>query len=105
MDASQLMFEFYRGGIISHKKCSKKAGNHAVTAIGYGRELSKDPREKGKWNEYFIIKNSWGKSWGEKGYARLSATSEDNDWGTCGMLRSGNYIGFVKDASGPEGNV
>ena len=69
-----------------------------MTAVGYGRELSRDPREKGKWNEYFIIKNSWGKSWGENGFGRLSATSVGNSKGTCGMLKN-NHIGFVEDAT------
>lgn len=37
--------------------------NHAVTIIGYGLN---DLQEK-----YFIIKNSWGTGWGDKGYWKV----------------------------------
>ena len=32
--------------------------NHAVTVVGYDSEV-------------FVIKNSWGSAWGEKGYIRF----------------------------------
>ena len=70
MDGENWFFRFYRGGIIRPSDCKKKV-NHAVLAVGYDREYNK---KTGLWEEYFIIKNSWGKSWGEKGYARISAT-------------------------------
>merc|ERR1712179_50013 len=37
--------------------------NHAVTLIGYGT----DPAE----GDFWLVKNSWGTSWGEGGYIRL----------------------------------
>ncbi|NDW60117.1 hypothetical protein G0P98_26995 [Yangia sp. PrR004] len=54
----------YSSGIFSN---CKKSLNHAVLAVGYYAD--------GTW----VIKNSWGTSWGEKGFIRLKAGD------TCGV--------------------
>lgn len=56
-------FFFYSGGIFDGEDCSPNI-NHSITGIGYGVDA-----ETGI--EYGIIRNSWGKGWGEKGYARI----------------------------------
>merc|ERR1712119_37067 len=54
-------FSQYKGGIFSG--CSSTARpDHAVAVVGYGTENGVD---------YWLIKNSWGTSWGEKGYIRV----------------------------------
>jgi len=40
---------------------------HPVTVIGYGEESEK---------EYLLIKNSWGTSWGEKGFIKFLLEDE-----------------------------
>jgi C1A family cysteine protease len=65
--------QFYNGGIIDDdaEDCDPQGLNHGVTLIGYGVE---------KGVNYWIVKNSWGNSWGEKGYFRMARGK-----GTCGI--------------------
>jgi len=41
--------------------------NHAVVCVGWGEEIVNDNPVK-----FWVLKNSWGESWGEKGYFRLN---------------------------------
>lgn len=54
--------------------CPLYSSNHAVNAVGYGSENGTD---------YYIVRNSWGTSWGEEGYARL--LRDGDGVGTCGI--------------------
>lgn len=58
------LFMSYSGGILDDDYCLNKyiAIDHAVAAVGYGTENGVD---------YWIIRNSWGDSWGEDGYIRM----------------------------------
>lgn len=66
--------QHYTGGIIDDPNCGTDL-DHAVTAVGYGSEGGKD---------YLLVRNSWGPSWGEKGYFRIAIT--DDGAGVCGIL-------------------
>lgn len=54
-------FDSYTGGIFKASIDDKFLGGHAVEIIGFN--------DVGR---YWIIKNSWGPDWGEKGFARIS---------------------------------
>ena len=61
VDASS--WSFYGGGVLSYSQCGADI-DHAVMMVGYGT----DP----VYGDYWTIKNSWGASWGEDGYIRIS---------------------------------
>ena len=65
----------YTGGIVDYtsSKCPYSGINHAVTMVGYGTDSSSSM-------DYWIVKNSWGKDWGESGYFRIRRGN-----GTCGI--------------------
>jgi C1A family cysteine protease len=61
VDASLFTFQNYNTGIYDDPTCSKNI-NHAMLIVGYGTENGID---------YWILKNSYGVLWGEKGYMRI----------------------------------
>ena len=72
-------FMFYHGGVYNPLWCWGEP-NHGVLAVGYDKTAAKP---------HFIVKNSWGSSWGEKGYFRIVFGKET---GTCKIAGSGaNY--------------
>lgn len=62
IDSSQYSFQLYSEGIYDEPLCTSSFLDHAVGCIGYGIEGS---------TKYWIVRNSWGTSWGEKGYIRM----------------------------------
>ncbi|XP_078054338.1 procathepsin L-like [Mustelus asterias] len=75
-------FQFYCSGIYHNKSCSKTKLNHAVLVVGYGTN------GKGKAAQnYWIIKNSWGKRWGNKGYMFLAKDMNNQ----CGIASNAVY--------------
>lgn len=64
------MMQYYIGGIADPWDifCNKHMLDHGVTLVGFGKGKG---RLIGIEKDYWIIKNSWGPMWGEKGYYRL----------------------------------
>jgi len=72
IDASHTSFQLYKSGVYYEAACSSSQLDHGVLAVGYGAEGSK---------EYYIVKNSWGTSWGQSGYIWMSKNRNNN----CGI--------------------
>lgn len=62
--------QFYMGGISDPLTivCDPKSIDHAVNIVGYGNGTRLLVEKNVK---YWKIRNSWGESWGEKGYYRI----------------------------------
>jgi xylem cysteine proteinase len=70
----------YSSGVFANANCGTGL-NHGVTAVGYGTDGGQD---------YFIVRNSWGAGWGEKGYIRMSRTVQVAS-GICGICMAASY--------------
>ncbi|XP_058749867.1 zingipain-2-like [Vicia villosa] len=73
-------FQSYKEGVYSGT-CGTPF-NHAVTAVGYG--VTEDGIK------YWLIKNQWGKDWGEGGYMRVLRENGDPR-GQCGIAAHASY--------------
>lgn len=75
IEADRTVFQQYKSGVITGSSCGTSL-DHAVLAVGYGSENGQD---------YFLVKNSWGAAWGDKGYVKLGSNN------VCGLLQEPTY--------------
>ncbi|KAL3351824.1 hypothetical protein AABB24_020084 [Solanum stoloniferum] len=80
IDASGSDFQFYSSGVFTGE-CGTEL-DHGVTAVGYG--------EASDGTKYWLVKNSWGTSWGENGYIRMQR-NVDTVEGLCGIAMEASY--------------
>jgi C1A family cysteine protease len=81
IEADQSVFQLYTSGVFNSKSCGTNI-DHAVLAVGYGTDATQ--------GDYWIIKNSWGTSWGEQGYIRMAKVSTKSP-GVCGLALEALY--------------
>ena len=81
VNAATFGFKFYKSGVIK-RACNGDSIDHAVLAVGYGTE---------KGTPYWLVKNSWGADWGEKGYFKVLRDMKATDGGMCGILYTPAY--------------
>ena len=80
IEADQSSFQFYSKGVLD-TGCGTNL-DHGVLLVGYGTENKTD---------YWLVKNSWGSSWGDNGYIKIARNDNTNTSGTCGIALSASY--------------
>merc|ERR1712019_208520 len=73
IEADQSSFQHYTGGILT-SGCGTNL-DHGVLAVGYDSSQG-----------YWKVKNSWGASWGDAGYVKISTSGN-----TCGIHSDASY--------------
>ncbi|XP_062212441.1 senescence-specific cysteine protease SAG39-like [Phragmites australis] len=80
INGADYVFRFYDGGVLGGTGCDTEL-NHAITAVGYGTASDG--------TMYWVMKNSWGTSWGEGGYVRIRRGVRGK--GVCGLAKLPSY--------------
>lgn len=65
------------GGIVGVKPSKASMGFHAVEIVGWDVD--------DKWGEYWIVKNSWGPKWNDRGYFKFGMNNDGKRNANCGM--------------------
>jgi len=78
IEADQSAFQFYKSGVFK-SACGTQL-DHGVLAVGFGTTSGQD---------YWIVKNSWGTSWGLQGYILMA--QHQGAAGICGINMMASY--------------
>lgn len=81
IEADTRYFQFYKSGVLDSSDCGTNL-DHGVLIVGYGVDGDKP---------YWLVKNSWGPSWGVDGYVKILRTNSTNDGGICGVAMQPSY--------------
>jgi len=75
VEADRSVFQRYTSGILNSTQCGTSL-DHAIAAVGYGNQNGQD---------YYIVRNSWGSGWGDRGYINIAAVP---GVGICGIQQT-----------------
>jgi C1A family cysteine protease len=81
IEADTRYFQSYSGGILTSTSCGTNL-DHGVLIVGYGEENS---------IKYWLVKNSWGTTWGDNGYIKIARSESTNDPGICGIAMMASF--------------
>ena len=81
IEADTKYFQSYSGGVLTSSSCGTSL-DHGVLAVGYGEENGQ---------KYWLVKNSWGTSWGDQGYVKIGRSESTNDAGICGIAMDPSF--------------
>ncbi|MED6126129.1 hypothetical protein PIB30_075358 [Stylosanthes scabra] len=80
IEASGRALQLYDSGVFTGR-CGTSL-DHGVVVVGYGTENGLD---------YWLVRNSWGKNWGEGGYFKLQRNVRGTNTGKCGIAMEASY--------------
>ena len=79
VSAGNDVFRYYTSGIVTESDGCPTQLDHAIQAVGWGSQDGQD---------YYIVRNSWNTTWGDKGYI-LIGTADGK--GVCGINQAVYY--------------
>ena len=82
IEADTRYFQSYSSGVLTSSSCGTNL-DHGVLIVGYGTENG---------IKYWLVKNSWGNTWGENGYVKIARSDSVNDEGVCGIAMDPSFI-------------
>jgi KDEL-tailed cysteine endopeptidase len=78
IEADTFTFQSYTSGVINDASCGTNL-DHGVVAVGYN-DSDRIP--------YYLVRNSWGTSWGDKGHVKIGI---QDGAGICGIQMAASY--------------
>ena len=92
IDSSCILFRNYKSDDILMSSCSKNiTTDHTVLIVGHGTYVDSNDYN----TNYFIVRNSWGTDWGNKGYMKISFDEKTQDDGILGIQQDPKYFEVI----------